>query len=43
MPKKMLPKGGQDKFLMFVEKAGAFIKDLREQFAGNEYSTKTVG
>jgi hypothetical protein len=39
----MLPKGGQDKFLMFVEKAGAFIKDLREQFAGNEYSTKTVG
>jgi len=43
LPKKMLPKGSQDKFLMFVEKAGAFIKDLKEQFAGNEYSTKTVG
>ncbi|KUJ14895.1 uncharacterized protein LY89DRAFT_735956 [Mollisia scopiformis] len=43
LPKKMLPKNKQDRFLMFVEKTNQFIKDLREQFAGNEYATKTSG
>jgi hypothetical protein len=43
LPKKTLPKSGRDRFLMFVEKAKSSIKDLREQFAGNEYATKTSG
>lgn len=43
LPKKMLPKSKQDRFLMFVEKPKQFIKDLREQFSGNEYATKTSG
>lgn len=43
LPKKMLPKRKTDRFLMFVERVGASIKDLREQFAGSEYATKTVG
>jgi hypothetical protein len=43
LPKKMLPKSNRDRFLVFVEKAAASIKDLREQFSGNEYATKTSG
>jgi hypothetical protein len=43
LPKKTLPKSRQDRFLVFVEKAKAKIQDLREQFAGNEYATKTSG
>jgi hypothetical protein len=43
LPKKMLPKSKQDRFLMFVEKPSAFIKDLRDQFASNDYATKTSG
>ena len=43
LPKKMLPKSRRDRFLMFVEKPHAHIKDLREQFASNEYATKTSG
>jgi hypothetical protein len=43
LPKKMLPKSKQDRFLMFVEKPTAFIKDLRDQFASNDYATKTSG
>lgn len=43
LPKKMLPKSKQDRFLMFVEQPKASIKDLREHFASNEYATKTVG
>ena len=43
LPKKMLPRSKQDRFLMFVEKAHAHIKDLREQFASNDYATKTSG
>jgi hypothetical protein len=41
LPKKMLPKSGRDRFLVFVEKGEASIKELREGFAGNEYATKT--
>lgn len=43
LPKKMLPKSKQDRFLMFVEKPNALIKDLRDQFSGSEYATKTTG
>ncbi|KAE8448207.1 hypothetical protein EG329_009637 [Mollisiaceae sp. DMI_Dod_QoI] len=43
LPKKMFPKSKMDRFLMFVEKPNQFIKDLREQFASNEYATKTTG
>ncbi|TVY39659.1 hypothetical protein LOCC1_G006444 [Lachnellula occidentalis] len=43
LPKKMLPKSKRDRFLVFVDKAGATVKELREVFQGNEYATKTVG
>ncbi|TVY52902.1 hypothetical protein LSUE1_G009699, partial [Lachnellula suecica] len=43
LPKKMLPKSKTDRFLVFVDKANAHIKDLREQFSGNEYATQTSG
>lgn len=43
LPKKMLPKSHRDRFLMFTEKVHSSIKDLRDQFAGNEYVTKTSG
>lgn len=43
LPKKKLPQSGKDKFLVFVEKKGATVKDLREQFSGNEYATQTSG
>ncbi|PBP26111.1 hypothetical protein BUE80_DR002974 [Diplocarpon rosae] len=43
LPKKMLPKSRQDRFLVFVEQPKARIQDLREQFASNEYATQTSG
>lgn len=44
LPKKVLPKSKRDKFLMFVEKAKASIKDLKDDFiSGSEYATKTAG
>jgi hypothetical protein len=43
LPKKMLPKKHGDGFLAFVEKAKCSMKDLREQFSGSEYTTKTSG
>jgi hypothetical protein len=43
LPKKMLPKNRRDRFLMFTEKVHSSVKDLRDQFAGNEYVTKTFG
>ena len=43
LPKKMLPKSKRDRFLLFVEKSKSSITNLREQFASNDYSTKTQG
>ncbi|PBP24580.1 hypothetical protein BUE80_DR004391 [Diplocarpon rosae] len=43
LPKKMLPKSRQDRFLVFVEQPQARIQDLREQFASNAYATQTSG
>lgn len=44
LPKKVWPKSGQDKFMVFVEKAKATMVDLKENFfQGSEYNTKTTG
>jgi hypothetical protein len=43
LPKKMMPKSKRDRFLAFVEKPKASIKELRDQFQSNSYSTKTSG
>lgn len=44
LPKKVWPKGSQDKFMSFVEQAGTTMADLKDNFfSGSEYSTKTTG
>lgn len=44
IPKKALPTSGRDRWLSFVEKAGASFEDLKKEFlAGNDYETKTAG
>jgi hypothetical protein len=43
LPKKVLPKSGRDKFMMFVEKAGASISELKDVMQGSSYDTATVG
>ncbi|KAK2759827.1 hypothetical protein FQN54_002561 [Arachnomyces sp. PD_36] len=44
MPKKSLPKSNRDRFMGFVEKAGADVKTLRDSFlTSEEYETKTKG
>lgn len=44
LPKKVWPKGGNDKFMSFVEQAGTTMAELKDSFfAGSEYSTKTTG
>jgi hypothetical protein len=44
LPKKVWPKGGNDKFMSFVEEAGTTMAKLKDSFfAGSEYSTKTTG
>jgi hypothetical protein len=44
LPKKVLPQSKRDRFMVFVEKPKASIKDLKDDFmAGSTYSTKTAG
>ncbi|RDL33864.1 uncharacterized protein BP5553_08232 [Venustampulla echinocandica] len=43
LPKKVLPTSSRDRYLAFVEKGGATVKDVREGFAGEEHDTKTRG
>ena len=44
LPKKVWPKSGADKFMVFVEKAKTTMEALKEEFfQGSEYSTKTTG
>jgi hypothetical protein len=44
LPKKVWPKGPNDKFMSFVEKAGTSMAELKDNFfKGSEYSTKTTG
>lgn len=44
LPKKVLPKSHQDVFMSFVEKTGASVAQLKDEFMkGSDYSTKTTG
>lgn len=44
LPKKVLPLSGKDRFMAFVEKAGASFKDVKDTFLdGSDYTTKTAG
>lgn len=44
LPKKVWPKSGKDRFMVFVEKAGVSMETLKDEFfPGSEYSTKTTG
>lgn len=44
IPKKVLPKSHQDRFMVFVEKSKTTMEDLKENFfQGSEYETATVG
>jgi len=44
LPKKVLPKSGRDRFMVFVEKANTSVEDLKENFlAASDYDTKTTG
>ncbi|KAL2167648.1 hypothetical protein VTG60DRAFT_949 [Thermothelomyces hinnuleus] len=45
VPKKTLPRTGRDRWVAFVEKAGASLDQLRDEFlaASGDYETKTAG
>lgn len=44
LPKKVWPKSGRDRFMVFVEKTGVSTETLKEEFfQGSDYSTKTTG
>lgn len=44
LPKKVWPKGPQDKFMVFVERGKTTIADLKDNFfKASDYETKTVG
>ncbi|KAL2175493.1 uncharacterized protein P884DRAFT_312429 [Thermothelomyces heterothallicus CBS 202.75] len=45
LPKKTLPRTGRDRWVAFVEKAGASLDQLRDEFlaASGDYETKTAG
>jgi hypothetical protein len=44
LPKKVLPLSGKDRFMVFVEKAKASFKELKEDFmSASDYVTKTAG
>lgn len=44
LPKKVLPKSGRDRFMVFVEKSNTSFDELKKDFlAGEDYETKTAG
>ena len=43
LPKKVLPRSKQDRFLVFVDAVGKTVEELRDGFRGGEYATKTTG
>ena len=44
LPKKVWPKSGKDRFMVFVEKAKASMATLKEEFfQGSDYNTQTLG
>ncbi|KAK3330721.1 hypothetical protein B0H66DRAFT_469549 [Apodospora peruviana] len=44
IPKKVLPQSGRDRWISFVEKAGASFQQLKDEFlSSSDYETKTAG
>lgn len=44
LPKKVLPRSGKDRFMVFVEKSGAHYDEIKKDFlTGSDYQTKTAG
>lgn len=44
IPKKVLPRSGKDRFIVFVEKAKASFKELKDTFmSASDHATKTAG
>lgn len=44
LPKKVWPKSGKDRFMVFVEKAKTSMATLKEEFfSGSDYATQTMG
>ena len=44
LPKKVLPKSPQDRFMVFVEHAGVSTSEIEDKvLKGSEYATQTVG
>ena len=43
LPKKVLPGGPKDRFMVFVEKANASMDDIKSTFASADYVTQTAG
>jgi hypothetical protein len=44
LPKKVLPLSGKDRFIVFIEKAKASFKELKDQFmSASDYATNTAG
>ncbi|KAK3393975.1 hypothetical protein B0H63DRAFT_459634 [Podospora didyma] len=44
VPKKVLPQSGKDRWISFVEMAGASFQELKDQFlSSTDYTTKTAG
>ena len=43
LPKKVLPASPKDRFMIFVDKAKASMKDIKSSFASSDYATRTAG
>ncbi|KAF5665358.1 hypothetical protein FHETE_6718 [Fusarium heterosporum] len=44
LPKKTLPEGDKDRYMVFVEKSGASYDEIKKEFlSADEYDTKTAG
>lgn len=44
LPKKVLPTGPKDRFMVFVDKAKSTIEDIKKDFlSASDYATKTAG
>lgn len=44
LPKKVLPAGPKDRFMVFVDKANSNLEDIKKEFlSASDYTTKTAG
>lgn len=43
LPKKVLPRGPKDRFMVFVEKANSSMEDIKSIFSSSDYVTQTAG